>query len=88
MTRRYWGRLPWQWERTSRTQVIVASCAFWQNRLKPARSEEEGKVFGASGTLLGIASLVFGIIVMIFPKILNYLVGIYLIIFGLILLIF
>ena len=31
---------------------------------------------------MGIASLVFGIIVMIFPKILNYLVGIYLIIIG------
>jgi uncharacterized membrane protein HdeD (DUF308 family) len=45
-------------------------------------------VFGTSGTLLGIASLIFGIIVMVFPKILNYLVGIYLIIFGLILLVF
>jgi len=31
---------------------------------------------------MGIASLVFGVIVMIFPKILNYLVGIYLIIIG------
>jgi len=31
---------------------------------------------------MGIASLIFGIIVMIFPKILNYLVGIYLIIIG------
>ena len=31
---------------------------------------------------MGIASLVFGLIVMIFPKILNYLVGIYLIIIG------
>lgn len=30
----------------------------------------------------GIASLVFGVIVMIFPKILNYLIGIYLIIIG------
>ena len=34
------------------------------------------------GLWMGIASLVFGIIVMIFPKILNYLVGIYLIIIG------
>ncbi len=31
---------------------------------------------------MGIASLVFGVIVMVFPKILNYLVGIYLIIIG------
>ena len=31
---------------------------------------------------MGVASLVFGVIVMIFPKILNYLVGIYLIIIG------
>ena len=31
---------------------------------------------------MGIASLVFGLVVMIFPKILNYLVGIYLIIIG------
>ncbi|MCX6000207.1 MAG: DUF3096 domain-containing protein [Chloroflexi bacterium] len=31
---------------------------------------------------MGIASLVFGVTVMIFPKILNYLVGIYLIIIG------
>jgi uncharacterized membrane protein HdeD (DUF308 family) len=31
---------------------------------------------------MGIASLVFGVIVMIFPKILNYLIGIYLIIIG------
>jgi len=31
---------------------------------------------------MGIASIIFGIIVMIFPKILNYLVGIYLIIIG------
>jgi len=36
----------------------------------------------ALGLWMGIASLVFGIIVMIFPKILNYLVGIYLIIIG------
>jgi uncharacterized membrane protein HdeD (DUF308 family) len=34
------------------------------------------------GLWIGIASLVFGVIVMIFPKILNYLVGIYLIIIG------
>ena len=31
---------------------------------------------------MGIASLIFGVIVMIFPRILNYLVGIYLIIIG------
>jgi len=36
----------------------------------------------ALGLWMGIASLIFGIIVMIFPKILNYLVGIYLIIIG------
>jgi uncharacterized membrane protein HdeD (DUF308 family) len=36
----------------------------------------------AVGLWMGIASLVFGLIVMIFPKILNYLVGIYLIIIG------
>jgi len=34
------------------------------------------------GLWMGIASLVFGVVVMIFPKILNYLVGIYLIIIG------
>ncbi len=34
------------------------------------------------GLWMGIASLIFGIIVMVFPKILNYLVGIYLIIIG------
>ena len=32
------------------------------------------------GLWMGIASLVFGVIVMIFPKILNYIIGIYLII--------
>jgi uncharacterized membrane protein HdeD (DUF308 family) len=36
----------------------------------------------ALGLVMGIASLVFGLIVMIFPKILNYLVGAYLIIIG------
>ncbi len=30
----------------------------------------------------GIISIIFGVIVMIFPKILNYLIGIYLIIVG------
>jgi hypothetical protein len=34
------------------------------------------------GLWMGIASLIFGVIVMVFPKILNYLVGIYLIIIG------
>jgi len=37
---------------------------------------------GSVGLIAGIASLVFGIIVMIFPKILNYLVGIWLILWG------
>ncbi|MBN1369142.1 MAG: DUF3096 domain-containing protein [Dehalococcoidaceae bacterium] len=36
----------------------------------------------ALGLMMGIASIVFGVIVMIFPKILNYLIGIYLIIIG------
>ena len=36
----------------------------------------------ALGLWMGIASLIFGVIVMILPKILNYLVGIYLIIIG------
>lgn len=36
------------------------------------------------GLLSPIASLVFGILILIFPRILNYLVGIYLIIIGLI----
>ena len=38
--------------------------------------------FPTFGLWLGIASLVFGLIVMVFPKILNYLVGIYLIVVG------
>jgi uncharacterized membrane protein HdeD (DUF308 family) len=38
--------------------------------------------FPTVGLWVGIASLVFGVIVIIFPKILNYLVGIYLIIVG------
>ena len=41
----------------------------------------------ALGLWMGIASLVFGVIVMVFPKILNYLVGIYLIIIGILALI-
>ncbi|MBI2658044.1 DUF3096 domain-containing protein [Candidatus Woesearchaeota archaeon] len=36
------------------------------------------------GLLSPIASLVFGVLILIFPKILNYLVGIYLIVIGLI----
>ena len=36
----------------------------------------------ALGLWMGIASLAFGVIVMLFPKILNYLVGSYLIIIG------
>ena len=35
-----------------------------------------------SGLIWGIVTLIFGIIVMVFPKILNYLVGFYLIIVG------
>jgi uncharacterized membrane protein HdeD (DUF308 family) len=38
--------------------------------------------FPVLGLWMGIASLIFGVIVMVFPKILNYLVGIYLIIIG------
>jgi len=38
--------------------------------------------FPTLGLWMGIASLIFGVIVMVFPKILNYLVGIYLIIIG------
>ncbi|MGA9047460.1 MAG: DUF3096 domain-containing protein [Dehalococcoidia bacterium] len=37
----------------------------------------------AGGLFMGIMTLIFGITVMIFPKILNYLVGICLIITGL-----
>jgi uncharacterized membrane protein HdeD (DUF308 family) len=36
----------------------------------------------ALGLWMAIASIIFGIIIMIFPKILNYLIGIYLIIIG------
>lgn len=39
-------------------------------------------ILPALGLWMGIASLIFGIVVMIFPKILNYLIGIYLIIIG------
>jgi uncharacterized membrane protein HdeD (DUF308 family) len=38
--------------------------------------------FPTLGLWMGIASLIFGVIVIFFPKILNYLVGIYLIIIG------
>jgi len=41
-------------------------------------------MFQISGLWIGILSVIFGIIVMIFPKILNYLIGIYLIIIGVI----
>jgi hypothetical protein len=37
----------------------------------------------AGGLFIGILTLAFGITVMIFPRILNYLVGIYLVIIGL-----
>ena len=39
------------------------------------------------GLIGGIISLIFGIIVMIFPKILNYVVGIWLILIGVVALI-
>jgi uncharacterized membrane protein HdeD (DUF308 family) len=35
-----------------------------------------------TGLAMGIITLIFGIVVMIFPKILNYLIGIFLIITG------
>ena len=35
-----------------------------------------------AGLAMGVIALIFGIVVMIFPKILNYLVGIFLIIAG------
>jgi uncharacterized membrane protein HdeD (DUF308 family) len=41
----------------------------------------------ALGLWMAIASIIFGVIIMIFPKILNYLIGIYLIIIGVIALI-
>ena len=39
-------------------------------------------MFQVSGLLMGIVTLIFGIVVMIFPRILNYLIGIWLIIMG------
>ena len=42
---------------------------------------------GQLGLIGGIITLIFGIVVMIFPKILNYLVGIWLIIIGAVVLI-
>jgi uncharacterized membrane protein HdeD (DUF308 family) len=38
--------------------------------------------FPTLGLWMAIASIIFGVIVMVFPKILNYLIGIYLIIVG------
>ena len=35
-----------------------------------------------SGLAIGIITVIFGVIIMIFPRILNYLIGIYLIIVG------
>ncbi len=49
---------------------------------KEAKSLMPSVTLPAVGLWMGIASLVFGVIVMLFPKILNYLVGIYLIIIG------
>jgi uncharacterized membrane protein HdeD (DUF308 family) len=37
----------------------------------------------SGGLFWGIITIIFGIIVLIFPKILNYLVGIYLVVIGL-----
>jgi len=42
---------------------------------------------GQLGLIGGIITLIFGIVVMVFPKILNYLVGIWLIIIGVVALI-
>ena len=57
---------------------IIGYWLFWRggNVLMPAVT------LPALGLWMGIASLIFGVIVMIFPKILNYIVGIYLIIIG------
>jgi uncharacterized membrane protein HdeD (DUF308 family) len=57
---------------------------FWHNS-RNKREKEEAAMLGGLGLYAGIASLVFGIVVMIFPKILNYLVGIYFIVIGVIL---
>ncbi len=35
-----------------------------------------------SGVTVGIITVAFGVVIMIFPKIINYLIGIYLIIIG------
>ncbi len=35
-----------------------------------------------SGLMMGILTVAFGVVIMIFPKIINYLIGIYLIIVG------
>lgn len=36
------------------------------------------------GVLSPVASLVFGILILMFPKVLNYLIGVYLIVIGII----
>lgn len=43
----------------------------------------QGMMCPTLGLWMGTPSLVFGVIVMVFPKILNYLIGIYFIIVGL-----
>jgi len=43
----------------------------------------ENKMFQPSGLLWGIVTLIFGILVLVFPQFLRYTVGIYLIIVGL-----
>jgi len=37
---------------------------------------------GITGLALGVLAVIFGILVLVFPKILNYLIGIFLIITG------
>jgi len=37
---------------------------------------------GIAGLALGVLAVIFGILVLVFPKILNYLIGIFLIITG------
>jgi hypothetical protein len=39
-------------------------------------------MLGITGLLMGIIAVVFGIVILIFPRLLNYLVAAYFIIFG------
>jgi hypothetical protein len=45
--------------------------------------EEESAMFQPIGLLWGIVTLIFGILVIVYPKFLRYTVGIYLVIVGL-----